>query len=556
MVRRIRWQILIAVVSSIMVLALMSYLAVSIAAVQRPAEGGGYSEALIAAPIQLNPLLSDAFTDQSAADIRALIFEGLLHYDSHGMPVSGLAQSWQLVDNNETYIFTLRPNVRWHDGTPFTARDVIFTIQAIQSPAYAGDMSLAAIWRTVDVELVDEYTIRCRLSAPYSPFLKYASFPILPAHVFANIAPEQWAVQPFNTAPIGTGPYRLTELNSAHALFEANAAYYGVKPFIQRLELRFFDSQDAAMNALLSSDVRGLHMLGSNQARSMNIPDTLIRYGAALDRSTFLSFNLRRTPMNEPAFRRALATGLDRNTVLNVALEGQANLLDGPILPQSWGAAQDISWYEPSQARAAALLDQMGFVVQGSGVRARDGQVLVLNLITDTAPDRVAAANEIVRQWTALGINIRVEQLSTQDLQSRLISHDFDLALHAWQRIGPDPDVYELWHSETAENGANYAGLQDGEIDSLLQGARQNPDLEVRAAAYAAFQRRWIDLAPSIPLYQVHLLYLISSNVGGVDIPLSTAPESSSTLLYDRAGRFQHLHNWYVQSSREITNLR
>ncbi len=556
MVRRIRWQILIAVISSIMVLMLMSYLAVSIAAIQRPAEGGDYVEALLAAPGQLNPLLSDPTSDQSAADIRALIFEGLVSHSSDGLPQPALAQSWELSADGESYIFTLRQNVRWHDGKPLTAQDVIFTIQAIQSPAYAGDMSLASIWRTVDVEAIGDMQIRCRLNATYAPFLKYASFPILPAHVFENIPPEQWATLAFNQVAIGTGPYRLTELTSAHALFQVNSAYYGTKPFIQSIELRFFDSQEAALNALLSSNVHGLHFLSANEARSFRIPDTITRHAAALDRMTMVAFNLRRTPMNELGFRRALAAGLDRKLVLDTALDGQGNVIDSPILPQNWAIALDLSWYEPSQQRAAALLDELGFTLQSSGIRARQGQVLVLNLITDTAPDRVAAANEIARQWAALGINVTVEQLSAQDLQSRLLRHDFDLALHAWQRIGSDPDVYELWHSDAAENGANYAGLQDGEIDTLLQSARQTPEPEIRSAAYNAFQRRWIDLAPSIPLYQMQLIYLMSADMGGVDMPLSDSPATASSLLYGREGRFRNMSLWFLQSSREITNLR
>lgn len=556
MVRRIRWQILIAVVSSIMVLMLMSYLAISIAAVQRPAEGGDYVEALLGAPGQLNPLLSDALVDQSAADIRALIFEGLLSNSPDGLPLPVLAQSWEASADGETYTFTLRPNVRWHDGKPLTAKDVLFTIHAIQSPAYSGDMSLAAIWRTVDVEAISDLQIRCRLSTVYAPFLKYTSFPILPAHIFENSPADQWATLPFNQLPIGTGPYRLTELNSNHALLQVNAEYYGTKPFIQSIELRFFDSQEAALNALISGEVRGLHFLSTNEARSFKTPDTIVRRSAALDRMTMLSFNLRRAPMNETAFRRALATGLDRTSVLASALDGQGTLVDSPLLPQNWASAPDISWYEPSQERAAALLDELGFTMQASGTRAREGQALVLNLITDTAPDRVAAANEIARQWATLGVNVTVEQLSSQDLQARLAAHDFDLALHAWQRIGPDPDVYELWHSDTAEDGANYAGLQDGEIDTLLLSARQTPDQEVRAAAYSAFQRRWIELAPSIPLYQAQLVYLMSSDVNGVDLPLSNSPEVASTLIYGREGRFHNLQSWFLQSSREITNLR
>src|SRR5689334_8481347 len=119
MARRIRWQILIAVVSSLLVLGLMSYLALSTAAVARPLTGGAYVEGVLAPPQQLNPLVSDPARGPTGADIQALLFDGLMRIGVDGLPEPAIAASQPDVDETgSVYTFTLRPDITWHDGSP------------------------------------------------------------------------------------------------------------------------------------------------------------------------------------------------------------------------------------------------------------------------------------------------------------------------------------------------------------------------------------------------------------------------------------------------------
>src|SRR5262245_46720486 len=231
MTRRIRWQILIAAISSLLVLGLMAYLALSTVAVSKPIAGGTYVEALIAPPQQLNPLASDVARDASAADIQALLFDGLMRIGPDGGPEPALAASLPNINPSGTvYTFTLRADIAWHDGAPLTADDVLFTLRAIQNRDFAGDPAAGTLWRGVRVEKIDEHRVRCTLNAPFAPFLSRATFPILPAHLPKDIPPEQWASAPFSAKPIGTGPYQLTELNQEHALLTANPGYYEGPP--------------------------------------------------------------------------------------------------------------------------------------------------------------------------------------------------------------------------------------------------------------------------------------------------------------------------------------
>lgn len=555
MARRIRWQILIATASSLLVLGLMGYLALTTAAVARPLAGGTYVEGLTGAPQQLNPLVTDVARDLAAVDIQALLFEGLMGTGADGLPEPALAQSVEVNDAGTVYTFTLRPDVTWHDGVPLNVDDVLFTLRAVQGRGFAGDPAASEIWRNVLIDRVDERNVRCTLSAPFAPFLSRATFPILPAHVLRDIPPEQWPSSSFSRNPVGSGPYRLAELTAEHAVLTANPRYYGGRPFINTIELRFFANSQTALAALTRGEIMGLGFLSTSDVGQGNLPRGAVRHAIPLDSYTVLTFNLRDGPLADQELRRALARGLDKNGLIARALGGQAEPLDTPILPGWWAAAQDVIWYPYDQARAADTLTSLGYTPQGDGMRARDGQPLALSLITDATAERVAVAQEIARQWGAIGVKVEVEQLDGTVLQQRLSDHNFTLALHGWRRLGPDPDVFELWHSSQASRGDNYAGLHDDQIDDLLASARRDMDIPSRSASYAAFQRRWVELAPSITLYQPLFVYGTSDQLGGLNFDSSdgaSAAIASNALLIGREDRFRKVSRWFLESAREI----
>jgi peptide/nickel transport system substrate-binding protein len=260
--------------------------------------------------------------------------------------------------------------------------------------------------------------------------------------------------------------------------------------------------------------------------------------------------------------RRALAHGLDKNTLIKQAFNDQAARLDTPILPGWWAAAEDAQWYVYNPQQAAEGLTALGWTPGSDGVRMKGVKPLTLPLITDGAPDRVAAAQNIAQQWGALGVKVEVQQLDSQTLAKRLEDHDFTLALHGWQRLGPDPDVYSLWHSKQSARGDNYAGLNDEQIDELLDNARHDLDIPARSASYAAFQQRWVELAPSITLYQPLFVYATSRQLEGLGFDIATPDQNraetspgdiaSNHLLLGREDRFRNVVSWFVRSAREI----
>ena len=551
MARRIRWQILIASISALTVLLLMSYLALTRASVARPLAGGDYIEGVVGAPVHLNPLVADPASDPVAADIQRLVFEGLTRPGPDGLPMPALAESWAVDESGTVYTFTLRSGASWHDGAPVTVDDVLFTLRAVQGPAFAGDQNVAAFWRTVLVDRVGERSVSFRLEAPFAPFLRLTGFPILPAHLLRNVPPEQWEVHPFNRLPVGTGPYRLVELDEQRALLRANPRYFGATPFIETIELRFFRTEQEAFAALTRSEIQGLAFTGASALADVNLPRGIVRRQALLDGYTALSFNLRDGLLTDLGVRRALATALDKDALIASALAGKVMRLDTPILHGWWAETSDVSWYEPDVARAMAQLDALGYVPGADGVRVRDGQPLVFPLLTDNSPVRRAVAEEIARQWSAIGVRIVIEPVEPPEMQRRLEAREFTIALHGWQRLGSDPDVFELWHSSQADRGRNYAGLADATIDELLASARKIYDIVDRAELYREFQERWVELAPGIILYQPILFHATVADLGDtIAVPPDAA--ASPHLLIGREGRFVNVNRWYLRSAREI----
>lgn len=550
MARRIRWQIVIAVLSTLLVAALLGRLALRTAAVSSPLAGGTVVEAVIGAPVRPIPLLNDPLADPVGRDMVALLFDGLVRVGADGLIEPALAASYEVDESGTSYLFNLRRDVTWHDGRPLTADDVVFTLRSLQVADAPGDPALAAIWQDVLVDRLDDYTVRATLSAPYAPFLAMARVPILPAHLLAGAPPDQWPETPFAQSLVGTGPFRLAELREDRALLRANQGYYGGAPYIEALELRFIATPEAALAALARGDVTAFGARLTPQSAAVDLPAGLQGAIVPLDEYAILSFNMRRQPLDEPPLRRALAHGLSKDALIEGPLRGSAAPLDTPILPGMWAAAPDVGWYEADAEAATSILSELGFEAGIGGVRQRDGSALRFELLVDGEPARRAAADEIARQWAAIGVGVEVVELDGPALQERLRAHDFDMAIHSWTRLGPDPDPFALWHSSRAEGGLNYVGLADEQIDDLLASAREEGELAARSADYAAFQQRWVELAPSITLFQP--LYRFATAEGLSGTGLDDPAANTSQILFGREDRYRSVTRWFTDSYREI----
>src|SRR5450830_223916 len=218
-----------------------------------PDSGGSYSEAVVGNPSYLNPILLQF--NQVERDVSSLIFSGLTRLDENGTIVPDLAERWDVSAEGKSYLFQLRKDVRWHDHTPFTADDVVFTIKEMQSADFQGSPDVADLWRNIQVEQVGDYSVRFTLKDPYAPFLEFASVGILPHHLFADTVGKAMTGSQYNLRPIGTGPYKLSKISAEGITLEPHPDYYGPVPHLAQLRFRFYPDYATALAALEKGDV-------------------------------------------------------------------------------------------------------------------------------------------------------------------------------------------------------------------------------------------------------------------------------------------------------------
>jgi peptide/nickel transport system substrate-binding protein len=527
------------------------------------AGGGTYREALIGGVQRLNPLF--AALNPVDRDITALLFEGLTRTDEFGEPVPALAQSWVISSDGLEYVFTLRQDVLWHDGIPFTAADVAYTMSLLRSPSFPGAVEVGAFWRTVETEQLGDYLIRFRLTQPLGTFLDRLTIGILPEHALRGTTADQVATHPFNLTPIGTGAYQLEALRSdgqrVTAVDLRLAPVFRQRPegqtapyALDAISFKRYGSFTDAVNALANGDVDGLAARDRDE-RAPLFQLTLNQLGLTANNGIeptlgVLIFNWAREStrfFRDQRMRIALDTGLDRTSVVDRALSNAAIRANSPMILGSWA-------YSPEVAPPAYNAELARQLVQQAADRlarlsgddptptpegaAEPSALFAFSIMTPDDPALVRLTNEIATQWSQLNLSINVQAVDQATYEMRLSGHDFDAALIEYS-LGDsaDPDVYAFWHQGQYPDGLNYGGADDRRISELLERGRREPYGINRVQDYRAFQNLFVERAIAIPLYYPVYTFVTRASVGGVQLGYLGSP----------ADRFRNIGEWSMQ---------
>ncbi len=542
--RYIRWQAILTLLGIVLLVSLTGYLALTLSTVEVPEVGGRYIEGTAGSPQMVNPILSQMnAVDQ---DVAALVFEGLTDLAPNGDLVPLLATRWEVSEDGRVYTFTLREGVVWHDGAPFAAADVVFTIQALQDPDFQGSPQVSDLWKSVMVDQLDDHTVRFTLQEPFAPFLRYTTLGLLPAHVLADVPAADLPSSEFSTRqPIGTGMFRVTEMTSRRVVLASNPNYWGPQPYLAEIEFRAYPDRETALAALQRGEVMGVGgVLPAELAGLSRLPEVRF-HSARLAEYTMVMLNLNRPIFQQVEVRQALLYGLDRQGFVNQELAGQGLVAHSPILPDTWASNPEVRRYDFQPELAREMLDQAGWQDQDSdGVREKDGVSLSFTLLTRDAPGWSSMAENLQRQWAELGVEVSVRAVGGGLVPNYLRPRSFDAVLINVV-LPPDPDPYPLWHStQTDFDGQNYTGFSDPAADLVLEEARAVTDVARRAELYRAFQELFAEELPALLLYYPVYTYVVDAQVWGVQLPP----------LQDPADRLSNLHDWYILTRRVIIN--
>ncbi|MFP3896203.1 MAG: ABC transporter substrate-binding protein [Anaerolineales bacterium] len=541
---RIRLQVVVALLTIALLLVVTGYAAFSVTTVRVPKNGGTYVEGIAGNPHAINPILCQP--NPVDADLASLIFTGLTKVNKKGEIVPDLAREWEIARGGTAYTFHLREDVRWHDGAPFTADDVVFTVNTIKDPDFHGAPSLSEMWRTVVVEKVDTYTVRFVLREPFAPFVDYTTVGILPAHILGNVSVEALAESKFNATPVGTGPFKIGEVGAQRMLLVVNEDFYHPRPYLERLEFVFYPNASAVFEARGRGEIDGIARVLPQHLEPIRQDDTLNLYSAPLSGYNMVFLNLDRAIFQERAVRQAMMWALDRQALVDDVLKGQGVVLHSPILPRSWAYDDKVPRYERDPKKAVAILEEdHWFDDDDDGVRERGDLKLEFEIVTnEDDPTRVALSEAISEQLADVGIRAIPTTMSWEDLVGQALRlRRFDTALSGWQNLPPDPDPYPYWHSsQVDEDGLNFARYMSEEADAILAQARAATDKEERAALYREFQELFARDVPSLLLYQPVYSYAVDARVKDVQV----GP------MFELSDRFRTIDRWYIETERML----
>lgn len=549
--KKIRWQLIIIFLTGLVVAALLLIeqpAPQTTSSAPKPSEGGAYAEALIGSLQRLNPVLD--FYNSVDRDVDRLLYSRLITFDDRGNPVADLADSWGYSKDGTIYNFSLKEGVLWHDGKALTSDDVLFTIELMRTDSPVIPADLRDFWNSVEVTAVNPTQIQFKLPEPFSPFLDYLTFGILPRHLLEGMSFADMVDAPFNLKPVGSGPYQFDRIIAENGkitgiVLSVNNQYYGSKPFIQQIVFRYYPDDTAAWDAYRNGNVQGIAGLSKTVLPEVLQDPGLSLYTSRLPELSMVLFNLKSNDkpfLADAVVRKALLAGLNRQRIVDQILDGQAILADGPIFPGTWAYNETISRVEFDANKAQGMLKDAGYIISSDdpNVRVKDGVQLAFTLIYPDTPQHEVIAQAIQKDWEDLQVRVELEAVPYDVLlNERLANHDYQAALVDLDLArSPDPDPYPFWDQVQANGGQNYTQWDNKVASDYLETARVTLDITERARLYRNFQAIFADDLPALPLYYPVYSYAVATQVQGVRI----GP------LFDSSDRFANVTSWFLQA--------
>lgn len=510
-----------------------------------PVEGGTLREGVIGTPYLVNPVLASTDADR---DLTALVYSGLMKSDGKGGIEKSLAENYSVSENGLVYTFWLKENLFWHDDEPLTADDAVFTINAAKNPAIKSPVR--ANWEGVEVEAVDQKTIKFSLKKPYAPFLENTTLGILPKHIWKNATPEQFALSEFNRQAVGSGPYQVkkTKRNSAGIIttyeFKSFNRYALGKPLISRIEVLFYNSENEMLSAYEIGNIDSIGTISTAGAAKLKQSRTDVKT-LILPRIFGVFFNQNKSEtIRDQKVRLALDMALDKENLVANILNGYGTFLNGP-LPPGIADNENISVFNLDGAKD--VLEKNGWKYnEEKGAREKSAKgkpTLELSFSVSTAntPELVKTAEAIKKMWQDLGAKVEIRLYEIGDLnQSVIRPRDYEGLLFG-QVVGRDPDPFAFWHSSQRNDpGLNIALYANKTVDGILESARILNDTEARKNKYAEFEKEIIKDAPAVFLYSPYYIYVAPRGLLGFDTETATVP----------AERFANINRWHLYTAR------
>ncbi|MDP9364454.1 MAG: peptide ABC transporter substrate-binding protein, partial [Chloroflexota bacterium] len=479
-------------------------------------EGGG--ELIVGSSqeaVNFNPLLYTNTGIETLPEV--LMFDSLLKLLPDGTYAPNLATEVPTAENGGispdglTWTYKLRNDVTWHDGQPFTARDVQFTWETVMNPA-AAVRSRTGHDNVSAVETPDEYTVVMRLKAPFAPFRSVWTSgvtSVIPAHVLAG---QDINTAPFNTqSPIGTGPFKFVEhVAGSNLTVERNPEYHGGAPSLERIFVKLVPEVPVLFTQFRTGEVQVVDYQGIQADRfeeAEGLEDRVVVRKPS-NFVEFIYFNNSLPQFQDKRVKQAIYHASDAQTIIDEIYYGLENPTLTYLPPTHWAYNPEVRTYPYDLERANALLDEAGFVRGDDGVRAKDGVRLAFTMSTSAGNQLRESAQQILQQaYKEIGVEMTIDNRPASTLWGDDVpAGKFETLMVAWDNaIQSDPDPTSRLHSsmipvETGA-GANYVQFKNSEADRLMEEGVREPDQGRRAEIYRQLQALLAEELPWAPLF-------------------------------------------------------
>lgn len=468
---------------------------------QEPKEGGTFNFAIIADPL-LNPLISSGV---HSVMVNKVLFNGLTKPEPGTLqPVPDLAESWESNEEFTEWIFALRQDVKWHDGEPFTADDVVYTYDARKNEEGVE----AAFTELSSVEKIDDYTVKFVLAEPLGHFPTLMSYLqwIVPKHVLEGqklVDFTQFSKQ----NPVGTGPYKIEEFSSGNYVSTVrNEDFFRGAPHMERVVFKVIPDVNTQVAQIRTGELSLATVEPVHVATFEGQPDLTIDPIDYVNHY-YIAFQVpgENTLAGKPLFaeqevRLGLSHAIDRQAIVDQVTLGYGTVATGTIpIALQWAYNDTLSPIPYDKEKCLALLAEAGWTPGSDGLLQKDGEPLRFTLSVDKGnPAREQTATIIQQMFKDVGCDVTLETMDWASYsEQRWLGETYD-AMHMWWITPPDPDQYDFYACDGVDNHPNFC---NEEITEVLREGRRTADPEKRKELYFRYQELEMEDPPVSVLY-------------------------------------------------------
>ncbi len=452
--------------------------------------------------------------------------------------VFDLAESLYKSESGKEYTLKIKEGLIFHDKQPISIDDVIFTIQKIQDPLIKSPLQNR--WEGIELEKIDQFTVKFKLLQPFSDFDKNLSIGILPKHIWENVTNDEFIFINYNTKPIGSGPYAVNKIRYKKSGISKSYILEKTKKggaYISNIKLLFYENENDLVDAYRNGEINTAYGLTANQD-NRNLFDNKFSTTDKLPRVFGMFFNQNNQPLlKDKNIRKLINLSINRDQIVDSVFAGYAYPINSPL-----GHRLELNKNEiPSLVTS---IEKSGWSKNKDGIFEKiidkKTQELLINISTPNVAELLLVADEIKIQLEQNGIKINIRPFDQGDLHQNIIRpRDYEILLFGYL-IEKDTDLYAFWHSsQKADPGLNIALYSNSTVDRELEKLRKDKTL----ANLSIVEKNIVSDVPAVFIYSPAFTYLLPEKVKGEEI-----------FAIEKQDRFTNIKNWYIYT-RNVWNI-